>query len=51
MMDLVCRLLLEKKKPKIWIAFSKACGMPELKHTTHDDPDQDKLMKWRLGIL
>ena len=37
--------------PEIWIAFSKASGIPELKRTTRDEPDYDKLMKWRLGIL
>lgn len=37
--------------PEIWIAFSKASGIPELKKTTRDEPDYDKLMKWRLGIL
>ena len=37
--------------PEIWIAFSKESGIPELKRTTRDEPDYDKLMKWRLGIL
>ena len=37
--------------PEIWIAFSKASGIPELKRTTRDEPDYDKLMKGRLGIL
>ncbi len=37
--------------PEIWIAFAKASGIPELKRTTRDEPDYDKLMKWRLGIL
>ena len=37
--------------PEIWSAFSKASGIPELKRTTRDEPDYDKLMKWRLGIL
>lgn len=37
--------------PEIWIAFSKASGIPELKRTTRDEPDYDKLMKWRIGIL
>ena len=37
--------------PEIWIAFSKASGIPELKRTTRDEPDYDKLMKWRLAIL
>ncbi len=37
--------------PEIWIAFSKASGIPELKKTTRDEPDYNKLMNWRLGIL
>ncbi len=37
--------------PEIWIAFAKASGIPELTRTTRDEPDYDKLMTWRLGIL
>ncbi len=37
--------------PEIWIAFAEAAGIPELKRTTRDEPDYDKLMQWRLGIL
>ncbi len=37
--------------PEIWIAFSEASGIPELRRTTRDEPDYDKLMTWRLGIL
>ena len=37
--------------PEIWIAFSEESGIPELCRTTRDEPDYDKLMKWRLGIL
>lgn len=37
--------------PEIWIAFAQASGIPELKRTTRDEPDYDKLMKWRLEIL
>ena len=37
--------------PEIWIAFAQASGIPELKRTTRDEPDYDKLMTWRLGIL
>lgn len=37
--------------PEIWIAFAEASGIPELKRTTRDEPDYDKLMHWRLGIL
>ena len=37
--------------PEIWIAFAEASGIPELKKTTRDEPDYDKMMNWRLGIL
>ncbi|MBR1715184.1 MAG: bifunctional phosphoserine phosphatase/homoserine phosphotransferase ThrH [Treponema sp.] len=37
--------------PEIWIAFAKESGIPELKRTTRDEPDYDKLMKWRIGVL
>ena len=37
--------------PEIWIAFAEASGIPELKRTTRDEPDYDKLMRWRLSIL
>ncbi len=37
--------------PEIWIAFAEASGIPELRRTTRDEPDYDKLMKWRIGIL
>ncbi len=37
--------------PEIWIAFSEKTGIPELRRTTRDEPDYDKLMKFRLGIL
>lgn len=37
--------------PEIWIAFSKASGIPELKRTTRDEPDYNKLMNWRIGVL
>ena len=37
--------------PEIWIAFAEASGIPELKRTTRDEPDYDKLMNWRLDIL
>ena len=37
--------------PEIWIAFSQATGIPELRRTTRDEPDYDKLMRYRLGIL
>ncbi len=50
-MDIVCLDLEGVLVPEIWIAFSKASGIPELKRTTRDEPDYDKLMRWRLGIL
>ena len=37
--------------PEIWIAFSEESGIPELKRTTRDEPDYDKLMQWRIGVL
>ena len=37
--------------PEIWIAFAEASGIPELRRTTRDEPDYDKLMRWRLGVL
>ena len=37
--------------PEIWIAFSEKSGIPELRRTTRDEPDYNKLMRWRLGIL
>lgn len=50
-MDIVCLDLEGVLVPEIWIAFAEASGIPELKKTTRDEPDYDKLMKWRLGIL
>ena len=37
--------------PEIWVAFAEESGIPELKKTTRDEPDYDKLMRWRLGVL
>lgn len=37
--------------PEIWIAFAKESGIPELKKTTRDEPDYEKLMRWRIGVL
>lgn len=37
--------------PEIWIAFAEASGIPELKKTTRDEPDYEKLMNWRIGVL
>lgn len=50
-MDIVCLDMEGVLVPEIWIAFSKASGIPELTRTTRDEPDYDKLMNWRLGIL
>lgn len=50
-MNIVCLDLEGVLVPEIWIAFSQASGIPELKRTTRDEPDYDKLMKWRIGIL
>ncbi|MBR2570808.1 MAG: bifunctional phosphoserine phosphatase/homoserine phosphotransferase ThrH [Clostridia bacterium] len=50
-MNIVCLDLEGVLVPEIWIAFSEASGIPELRRTTRDEPDYDKLMKWRLGIL
>lgn len=50
-MDIVCLDLEGVLVPEIWIAFSEASKIPELKRTTRDEPDYDKLMNWRLGIL
>lgn len=50
-MNVVCLDMEGVLVPEIWIAFAQASGIPELKRTTRDEPDYDKLMKWRLGIL
>ena len=50
-MNIVCLDLEGVLVPEIWIAFAKASNIPELKRTTRDEPDYDKLMRWRLGIL
>lgn len=50
-MNIVCLDLEGVLVPEIWIAFAEASGIPELKKTTRDEPDYDKLMNWRLGIL
>jgi len=50
-MEIVCLDLEGVLVPEIWIAFSEAAGIPELKRTTRDEPDYNKLMYWRLGIL
>ena len=50
-MTVVCLDLEGVLVPEIWIAFAKASGIPELTKTTRDEPDYDKLMRWRLGVL
>ena len=50
-MDVVCLDMEGVVVPEIWIAFAEASGIPELKRTTRDEPDYDKLMRWRLGVL
>ena len=50
-MDVVCLDMEGVLVPEIWIAFSEASGIPELRRTTRDEPDYDKLMRWRIGIL
>ena len=50
-MNMVCLDLEGVLVPEIWIAFSEESGIPELRRTTRDEPDYDKLMLWRLGIL
>ena len=50
-MNIVCLDLEGVLVPEIWITFSEASGIPELKRTTRDEPDYDKLMRWRIGIL
>ena len=50
-MKLVCLDLEGVLVPEIWIAFAEASGIPELRRTTRDEPDYDKLMKFRLALL
>lgn len=50
-MNIVCLDLEGVLVPEIWIAFAEASGIPELKRTTRDEPDYDKLMKYRIDIL
>lgn len=50
-MNIVCLDLEGVLVPEIWIAFAEASGIPELKRTTRDEPDYEKLMNWRIGIL
>ena len=50
-MNIVCLDMEGVLTPEIWIAFSEESGIPELRRTTRDEPDYDKLMKWRISIL
>lgn len=50
-MNIVCLDMEGVLVPEIWIAFAEATGIPELRRTTRDEPDYDKLMKYRIGIL
>ena len=50
-MNIVCLDLEGVLVPEIWSAFAQASGIPELKRTTRDEPDYDKLMRWRIGVL
>ncbi|MBR3178335.1 MAG: bifunctional phosphoserine phosphatase/homoserine phosphotransferase ThrH [Clostridia bacterium] len=50
-MNIVCLDMEGVLTPEIWIEFSKVSGIPELSRTTRDEPDYDKLMRWRIGIL
>lgn len=50
-MNVVCLDMEGVLVPEIWIAFSKESGIPELSRTTRDEPDYDKLMCWRIGVL
>ena len=50
-MNIVCLDMEGVLVPEIWIAFAEASGIPELKRTTRDEPDYNKLMNWRLDIL
>ena len=50
-MNIVCLDMEGVLTPEIWIAFSEATGIPELRRTTRDEPDYDKLMKFRIGVL
>ena len=50
-LNVVCLDLEGVLVPEIWIAFADTVGIPELRRTTRDEPDYDKLMKYRIGIL
>ena len=50
-MNIVCLDMEGVLVPEIWIAFAEESGIPELRRTTRDEPDYDKLMRWRIDIL
>lgn len=50
-MNIICLDLEGVLVPEIWIAFSEKTGIPEFRRTTRDEPDYDKLMAWRIGLL
>ena len=50
-MNIVCLDMEGVLVPEIWIAFAEASGIPELRRTTRDEPDYDKLMRYRIAIL
>ena len=50
-MNIVCLDMEGVLVPEIWVAFAKESGISELTRTTRDEPDYDKLMKWRIGVL
>lgn len=50
-MNIVCLDMESVLTPEIWIAFSEESGIPELRRTTRDEPDYDKLMRWRIATL
>ena len=50
-MNIVCLDMEGVITPEIWIEFAKESGIPQLYRTTRDEPDYDKLMKWRIGVL
>ena len=50
-MNIVCLDMEGVLTPEIWVAFAEVSGIPELKRTTRDEPDYDRLMKYRIDIL
>lgn len=50
-MNIVCLDMEGVLVPEIWIAFAEESGIPELRRTTRDEPDYDKLMRWRIDLL